>query len=1155
MPDASALVEFIKRWAASGGNELANSQPFLGELCGLLGLTPPEPAKPVNEDNAYSFERKVYLPRGDGTFEMNRLDLYKRGCFVLEAKQGKEAVASTPLTLPIPGRTESSAAKRGFDTWKRAMDRAKRQAEFYVRALPAEEGRPPFIIVADVGYCFDLYAEFSCTGGIYTAFPDANTNRIKLGDLVKPEVQEPFRALWDDPLSLDPSRRAARVTTEISRYLAELAKSLEADAHSPEEVAAFLIRCLFTMFAEDVGLLPANSFQDILGRSAAAPEVFPRLAQDLWTAMNAGEVSAVLGQRLRRFNGNIFADPQVLPLSGPQIAILLEAAKADWREVEPAIFGTMLEQALNPGDRQKLGAHYTPRAYVERLVLPTIIIPLREDWHNVQAAASMLAEQGKPKEAQDLIADFHRRLCAVRVLDPACGSGNFLYVTLEHMKRLEAEVLNEAKSYGAFQTPMEAKGLSVDPHQFLGLELNPRAAHIAEMVLWIGYLQWHYRTHDTVAPPEPIIRTFHNIEHRDAVLEYDGVKPALDKSGKPITRWDGQTMKTDPVTGRDVPDETARVEEVAYEKPRPATWPEADFIVGNPPFIGGGGDRGKRAVLGGGAFEALAKAYRELPEACDFVMYWWHNAANRVRHGNTRRFGFITTNSLRQVFNRRVIALHMNAKPPLSLAFAVPDHPWSDASGSAAVRIAMSVGQAGALDGCLATVIAEKPTDNPEVQVTLLEQVGRINSDLTIGADVAGALPLRANADISNTGVKLHGAGFIVTPEEASSLGLGRIVGLDSHIRSYRHGKDITGIPRGVMVIDLDGLTENAVRDRFPEVYQWIFERVKPERDHNRMSYRRNNWWLFGGSNVELRSAIADLPRYIATPETAKHRFFVLLDKLILPDNMLINIASADAYHLGVLSSRIHVTWALAAGGTLEDRPRYNKTRCFETFPFPDPTPEQKERIRDLGERLDGLRKERQALHPKLTLTNMYNVLEAQRAGRELTETERVTNEQGLVTTLRQLHDELDAAVAQAYGWPADLSEAEILARLVALNHERAEEEKNGIVRWLRPEYQCQDKAAPQRQAKLGLEAAPPKKGRKPAARKARVAPQVWPATLPEQFQAVRSALASLGGNANAEAVARFYTRAPRSRVQSILDTMASQGFIRIGEDGVYRLT
>jgi hypothetical protein len=314
---------------------------------------------------------------------------------------------------------------------------------------------------------------------------------------------------------------------------------------------------------------------------------------------------------------------------------------------------------------------------------------------------------------------------------------------------------------------------------------------------------------------------------------------------------------------------------------------------------------------------------------------------------------------------------------------------------------------------------------------------------------------------------------------------------------------------------------------------------------------------VFGEARKDFRPALADLPRYISTPETAKHRFFVFLDASVLPDNMLVNIASADAFDLGTFSSRVHVAWALAAGGRLGvgNDPRYNKTRCFETFPFPDPTPELKERIRDLGERLDAHRKARQAQHPDVTLTGLYNVLEALRAGRELTAKERDIHEKGLVAILRQLHDELDAAVAQAYGWPADLPEAEILARLVALNHERAEEEKNGVVRWLRPEYQCRDKAKPIKQAKLGLEvpAKPTKKG-KPAKRAAKVAPILWPATLPEQFQAVRSVLASFGEPATSEQVAKAYARAPRAKVQEILETLAAQGFVRVGEGGEYRL-
>lgn len=1152
MPDSNAVAAFIKRWSASGGNELANSQLFLGEFCALFDFPAPDPATAANEHNAYCFERKVFMPIGGGKTEMKRLDLYKRGCFVLESKQGQEVVAKTPLSLPMPGLTKSSAVKRGSRAWEDTMARAKRQAEQYVRVLPAAEGRPPFIIVADVGYCFDIYAEFSCTGGIYIPFPDQRTSRIKLEDLAKEEVQEFFRALWTDPFSLDPSRRAARVTTEIADYLAKLASALEAAGHAPPKVAAFLIRCLFTMFAEDVGLLPANSFQDILSRAVAKPELFEPLVQDLWAAMNSGDVSVALGEKLRRFNGNVFALPEALPLAGEHIAILLAAAKADWREVEPAIFGTLLERALSDRDRHKLGAHYTPRAYVERLVLPTVIYPLREDWNNVQSAAKLLADQDKASEAQAEILAFLDRLRSVRVLDPACGSGNFLYVTLEHMKRLESEVVATAKTYGAYQPKLQ----DVDPHQFLGLEINPRAAHIAEMVLWIGYWQWFYRTHGKMdEPPEPIIRSFHNIECRDAVLEYDGRRVATDGHGRAISRWDGHTMKVDPVTGRDVPDEAAQVEELVYEKPRPANWPEADFIVGNPPFIGGGM---KRAALGSGYFDALGKCYTALPEACDFVMYWWYKAAGIVRGGKSaRRFGFITTNSLGQVFNRRVTALHFSATPPLSLAFAVPDHPWVDAAGGAAVRISMTVGVPGALDGTLASVVSEIQTDGPEMHVTFAEQVGHINADLTIGADVAGAVALTANADLSCPGVKLHGAGFIVTPEEAATLGLGRIPGLDAHIRPYRHGRDLADKPRGVLVIDLFGFAENEVRERFPEVYQWVLERVKPERDTNNRATYRDNWWVYGEPRGDFRPALAGLPRYISTPETAKHRFFVFLDATILPDNMLVNIASADAFDLGILSSRVHVVWALAAGGRLGvgNDPRYNKSRCFETFSFPDPAPELKERIRDLGERLDAHRKARQALHPDVTLTGMYNVLEALRAGRELTAKERDIHEKGLVAILRQLHDELDAAVAQAYGWPSGLPEAEILARLVDLNHKRAGEEKDGIIRWLRPEYQCRDKTRPVKQAKLGIEtpAKPAKKGKAPK-RAAKTTPRIWPATLPEQFQAVRSVLASFGEPATAEQVAKAYARAPRAKVHEILETLAAQGFVRSADLKSYQV-
>ena len=361
--------------------------------------------------------------------------------------------------------------------------------------------------------------------------------------------------------------------------LANVARELETTGHNAEDVAGFLSRCLFCMFAEDVGLLPKTdskgAFTALLesfllpspasgggaGGEGTNPQFIPLLGA-LWREMDVGGFSVVLRQTLPRFNGKLFKQPQVLPLTRSQIEHLIEAAKSDWTLVEPAIFGTLLERALDPAERHALGAEYTPRPYVERLILPSVIEPLRDDWDNVKAAALLLANEGKPEAARETLHEFHHRLCQIRVLDPACGSANFLYVTLEHMKRLEGEVLDLLEQIGSTlgdtQIRLESEGLTVDPHQFLGLELNPRAAAVAELVLWIGYLQWHFRTRGNAMPPSPILKDFRNIECRDAVLAHDGVDYVLDAAGIPVTRWDGRTFKVHPVTGEMVPDESAQ---------------------------------------------------------------------------------------------------------------------------------------------------------------------------------------------------------------------------------------------------------------------------------------------------------------------------------------------------------------------------------------------------------------------------------------------------------------------------------------------------------------------------------------------------------------------------------------------------------------------
>ena len=1147
-PPEAGVEAFILRWSGrEGGAERANYALFLTELCDLLGVARPEPASASTERNDYVFERAVTFRQPDGGSSTGRIDLYKRGCFVLEAKQsrqkgGRKEVPAAPEQADMFGAEQ--AERRGRRSAARAWDvlmlNARRQAEDYAKALPAEHGWPPFLLVCDVGHAIEVYADFSGQGKNYAQFPDRQGFRIFLEDLRDAEVRARLRAIWTDPHALDPTRRAARATREIAGRLAAVSRALERAGHQPEAVAHFLMRCLFTMFAEDVGLLPEDSFKQVLARCEADPDKFPLLVGQLWQAMDKGDFAYAIEKKVLRFNGNLFRDAKAFPLGREEIGELRQAAAKNWKEVEPAIFGTLLEQALDPAERRRLGAHYTPRAYVERLVVATVIEPLRADWAEVQATAERLKSEGRAEDAAAAVKAFHETLCATRVLDPACGTGNFLYVALELMKRLEGEVLEALADLGGQEALSGLEGHTVDPHQFLGLELNPRAAAIAELVLWLGFLQWHFRPKGG-RPSEPILRAFRNINggapSYDAVLAHDGMDLARDAQGRPVTRTDAAGE---------------RVEVWTYRNPRRPDWPEAEFIVGNPPFIGGKDLRGR---LGEGYAAALRAAHRHMNESADFVMYWWDRAAELLTRKGTklRRFGLVTTNSITQEFSRRVIRRHLDAKAPVSLVMAIPDHPWTRATReAAAVRIAMTVAEAGVRDGLLREVTGEAALDTDQPAIEFAERRGRINADLTVGVDVTAALPLKANEGLCSPGVKLHGAGFIVTPSQAEALGLGRRPGLEAHIRPYRNGRDLTGRPRGVMVIDLFGLEADEVRKRFPEVYQHLLATVKPERDVNNREVYRENWWIFGEPRRELRPALKAIDRYIVTVETAKHRPFLFLPKNVIPDNRLICFALADAFYFGVLSSRIHAIWALESGGTLEDRPIYTKSRIFDPFPFPDPAEDLKADIRAAAEELDALRKARLAEHPGLTLTQMYNVLEKLRDRAALTPEEERIRDQGAVLILKELHERLDRLVFRAYGWPETLSDEEILARLVDLNRERAAEERRGQVRWLRPDYQMQRAgiAAPkaeQIEAELVLSLA------KGAAAKAQK--PAFPRDAREQTAAVMAALLAAPAGLDAADLAARYKRG-RTVERDVAATLAALARLGLAtaDEGGFRL-
>ncbi|MNS64343.1 hypothetical protein D3C72_974660 [compost metagenome] len=575
------------------------------------------------------------------------------------------------------------------------------------------------------------------------------------------------------------------------------------------------------------------------------------------------------------------------------------------------------------------------------------------------------------------------------------------------------------------------------------------------MVMWIGYLQWHFRVYGDAKPSEPILRNFEKIRQTDALLSWSREELVRDAVGRPITRArlrrkDGDAPVLFPVV--------EEREVVRLIDPRPTPWPDVHFIIGNPPFIGG---KDLRRELGDGYVDALWQVRQGRFRSADLVTAWWDRAADilTAKGSNLRRFGFITTNSITQTFSRRVLEHHLKGEPPMRLVFSVPDHPWIKGGDSAAVRIAMTVAERGEPDGQgrLLSVVSEAGLHTDAPEIVFSEERGTISADLSVNAPVSEAVLLKANAALAMRGVQLMGAGFIVAPDRAAALLSASEPEAASPIRAYRNGRDLADRPRGVKVIDLFGWEEAEVRRRHPAIFQHVLETVKPERDRNNRASYRDNWWIFGEPRRELRPALEGLRRYIATVETAKHRWFRFLDADILPDNKLVVIASDDAAILGVLSSRLHKQWFVANSariGVYDGDAVYVKSACFDAFPFPDLSGRAGAEIAVLADEIDGLRARVIAQYGFLSMTGLYNARVRLAAGAALCEADRAVHDAGCIGLLDHLHRRLDGAVLSAYGWPADLPAQEAVARLVALNRERANEEARGEVRFLRPDFQ-----------------------------------------------------------------------------------------------------
>lgn len=1133
------LAAFGERWAGRVGSEQQLSQGFLVELCEALGVARPGP---ISDGRVYEFEHPVAF---EGTSERGRVDLYKQGCFLLEAKCGR-AARDEPGSAPV----------RGTRAYAAYIERAYReQAQLYAGFVTG--GPPPLLIVVDIGERFWIWRGFD---GRFDGFHSPHRVEIDVRDLGDEDNARILRACFESPQDLDPARYQERITREAVETLAPLAQELEAamprgthdgthdgtddGTETGERVARFLMRCLFCMFAEDVDLLPSGGFTKLLHKSLSMPAAFAPEAGRLFRAMDAGghyDFAAV-----RRFNGALFRDAEALPLSAAQLTRLAEAAAKDWSLVDPAIFGTLLERALDPVERHRLGAHFTPRHYVERLVRATIQEPLGREWEAVQARAHELlgedldAADAKARgDALKLFGEFHRRLCHTRILDPACGTGNFLYVSYVVLKALEHEVLEAMRVLGGAQAGLAIEGASVLPAQLHGLEVKPWAAEIAQLVLWIGHLQWELRHRGPDQLHEPILSEERTIECRDALIEWERSVPRVDAGGEPVTRWDGRTTRTSPTTGKEVPDERAQVPVFDYEGVRRATWPDAEYIVGNPPFIG---NKHMREVLGDAYVDAVRGAYgADVPNTVDFVTYWWHRAAELARRGAVRRFGFITTNTLRQSQNRVVVQHHLGAEPQLRLVMAVPDHPWVD--DGADVRIAMTVGEGAAGGAAELARLAEVAPGSEQAGAAQVHEriVATIHSDLRAGVDAASAVPLRANEGVSFQGMNLVGQGFRLTREQVVQLGYDP-EHLPPVVRPYLNAREMMQTREHRYVIDAFGYTADELQEAHPTLYQWLYDHVKPERDQNRRKSYADRWWIFGEARGKLRAALDDLDTFIATPRVSKHRAFQRFSTDTVPDCQLVALALPGATPYGVLLSRAHRLWSLRAAGAkgVGNTPTYDHDRCFLTFPFPAATGSQLAAIGAAAEAIERHLADARSRAPEATLTGIYNLVDKRRDDAPLSAKERDLHATLATDVLIGLHDALDAAVLGAYGLPADIDDDALLAALLELNAERAAEEARGQVRWLRP-----DRAEP---VQTGTAAAGPT-GTKPA----KAARTPWPTDPFDQVAAVLAHALAEPGPFDAATLASGFSRATKKRVASILETLAARRLLLRDDTHHYR--
>ena len=917
--------QFIAKWRRSRGQEAAGAQEWFIDLCRVVGHGTPGELDPQQE--WFTFERSLREVSG----RLGRADVYKRGYFAWE-----------------------------FKGLHRDLNEAYAQLQRYREALR----NPPILVVSDFRN-IEIHTNF--TNKVSEVY------RYRLEDLGELEPLDILRKVFFQPSELEPEITPDDVTRETADIFANIAVSMRERGIDSLEVARFLNRLVFCFFAQDVRLLPDRILTELCERFNTDPAEFDAGIEELFRRMNEGGRFGPL--IIPHFNGDLFKDPTTVPMTEVELEKLVEATQPNWAHIDPSIFGTLFERVIDPEKQGLIGAEYTTEADILTVINPVIMNPLHAEWLELQGkvGALMLFEgQRNEKKASELLREFQSRLASLTVLDPACGSGNFLYVALRQIRDLEKDVLRVAVEHGFTDfTPQ------VSPEQFLGIERDEYASQLARTSLWIGYLQWSIEN-GYPFQREPVLGALNTIERRDAILERDEV-----------------------------------------DNPVEPEWPTADYIVGNPPFLG---HPGFREQLGDEYANAVYSVYGErIPNSSDLCCYWFEKARAHIKAGNCKRAGLLATQAIRFQRNRTVL---QRIKESGDIFNVTSDREWrSNDPDAASVHISIVCFDDGSSENRVHDGFS-----------TL-----NINSDLTRGPDLTQAKRLDENAGISFAGVEINGR-FEITRDLAEyMLGQPNVHGQPNSnvIRRWMIGQDINRVSRDMWIIDFgaDMSEEDAALYELP--FEHVRSAVKPQRESHSDAKLRRYWWIHERPRVRMRQAIGPLPRYIGSCQVSKHRLFSFIDGSVMPDKTIIVFARDDDYFFGVLQGRTHTLWATAVGTQLRESSsaeRYIITTCFETFPFPEPDDKQREAVATAANELNQLREN--WLNPldmlgepalsaqelrRRTLTNLYN---------------------DNPTWLQNAHAKLDAAVADAYGWPNDLSDEEILDRLLALNLERAEAEE-----------------------------------------------------------------------------------------------------------------